>query len=116
MRCLSAYHETGDLWYGVWFVDYVLKVRGKRILGWSRGLKSTLGVFDKIDDGDSQNDKTPLLFVSGADLSKIGVNGMRDIIDDLNIGGLEDVENYLKCFRISYQFYDEGLQVLKERL
>jgi hypothetical protein len=47
---LLAWADSGDAWAAAKFIEYGKIINGKRMLSWSPGLKSELGILDKTDE------------------------------------------------------------------
>lgn len=123
LRCLAKYHDTGDDYYGAWWCDYVLNVRRKRMLGWSRGLKDRLHCRDFVEDVVEQDwssldgDRRAVIVIDDAnDLRRLAPWQWCTLREVMNRGGIREVEELLKKVRIPYYVNTNGLRILEERL
>lgn len=114
LQCLTMYHNTKNYFYGLHWIEYVLNIKRKRIIGWSRGLRDFIGVrdFDEIvEDGTVDDCVTPfLVFDEPRDVDKLKPWQMRTLKECLNNGMLKEVEDLLKMVRVSYHINNIGLK------
>lgn len=114
--CLKAYHETHDMFYGAWWVDYVVHVKGKRMLGWSRGLKSDLGVKEYMDDLTSESqDYKPLIVLDGQDARRLSPSQWRTLSETVNSGNINYVLGFLQKVGLPNYLNPDGLKIYEER-
>lgn len=113
LRCLKAYMQTDDLFYGSYFMDYVLNVRGKRILGWSRDLKGFLGV---VNEKIEKEDDDFIFVVNNKDFDKLNRVNWFGMAADLSCGNVDDCFDHLKRLSISYTLNESALYMMKNVL
>lgn len=118
-QCLAMYKETGKEFYAVNWLEYVLNIKRKRIIGWSRGLKDRLGLaeFKEENEACEEFGSCPLLVLD--DVKEVDVLRpwqWRTLKECLEKGMIEEVEEVLKKVRISYHVNKIGLQRYEEVL
>lgn len=114
LRVLARYADTGDGLCADAWLDYVLNIRGKRIIGFSRGLRGYLGIGD-WDDGDSGDGPydADLLSVRLDDVRRLSMAEWADLCADVDGGGLDRVLSYLDDIRVSYDVIGGGLNLYR---
>lgn len=114
-ECLRAWHETGDRYYAAWWCDYVCSVKGKRMLGWSRGLKDRFKVRRFVDEMSVDSVAShPLVVVPARDYGRVPVWKWREMSERMNSREFDDVCEELDRIRISYHVDGDGLQIYNE--
>lgn len=122
-RCLAKYHDTQDDYFGVWWVDYVMNVRRKRMLGWSRGLKDRLNVHEFVEDviekdwAELEGHRRSILIIDDPDhLRRLAPWQWCTLREVMNRGDVQAVEDLLRKVRIPYYINSDGLRILNERV
>lgn len=119
-QCLAMYYNTHNEFYGINWIEYVLNIKGKRIIGWSRGLRDYLGVkdFDNLDESGIVDDCVVpfIVFDEPRDVDKLNPWQWRTLRECLNVGALREVEDVLKMVKISYHINQIGLNRFKRSL
>lgn len=115
LQVLSRYTDTADDRYADAWLDYVMHIRGKRIIGFSRGLRERLDMraFADVDEVDDTCN-ADVLQVSLDDSRKLSMCEWYDLCDQMINGQLDDVLSYLKSIHISYEIYGGGLNRLRD--
>lgn len=114
-RCLQMWHETREKFYASWWCDYVCHIRGKRKLGWSRGLKDLLGVREFVDELTSDNVLYhPFVIIPGRDSRRFPLWKWREMSEEINGRCYEDVLEELNRIQILYDVDEDGLKIYEE--
>lgn len=113
-QCLTMYHKTHNEFYGINWIEYVLNIKRKRIIGWSRGLRDFLGVSsfkEEEETGGIDDCISPLIvFDEPRDVDKLKRWQWKTLKECLDKGMLYEVEDMLKKVKISYHLNNIGLK------
>lgn len=115
MQVLSRYTDIGDQRYADAWIDYVMNIRGKRLIGFSRGLRDCLGMmeFEDVNEVDDTRN-VDVLQVNLDDSRKLSMCEWYDVCEMMQNGELNSALSYLKSIRISYEIYGGGLNRLRD--